>query len=318
MIRLPKAAKYLTAAVIVSAAIGVIFSPTADSGDSDMKVNKLTPQEKAVIINKGTEKPFSGIYYDNWEKGTYLCKRCDSPLYKSDSKFDSQCGWPSFDEEISGAVKRERDADGIRVEILCANCGAHLGHVFTGEGFTDKDTRHCVNSISMTFVADKKETKYEKAYFAGGCFWGVEYYFEKENGVISAESGYIGGDKNDPTYAQVCDGNTGHAEAVEVIFDPAVTSYEKLARLFFEIHDPTQVNRQGPDIGEQYRSAVFYTNEDQKLTALKLVGLLEDKGYDIATQVVEARKFWRAEDYHQDYYEKKNGTPYCHGYTKRF
>jgi peptide methionine sulfoxide reductase msrA/msrB len=290
----------------------------AISGDKNMQYNELTPEEKRVLIDKGTEMPFSGEYFDHWEKGSYTCKRCDAPLYKSDSKFDAQCGWPSFDDEIPGAVKRQPDADGMRTEILCANCGAHLGHVFLGEGFTDKNTRHCVNSISMNFVPDKKAEEYEKAYFAGGCFWGVEYFFQNAKGVISTTVGYMGGHKDNPSYHEVCDGNTGHAEAIEVVYDPAVTSYEEMAKLFFETHDPTQVNRQGPDIGEQYRSAVFYTDEDQKKIAEKLIGILKDKGYKVATELVETGPFWKAEEYHQDYYEKKNGTPYCHAYEKRF
>ncbi len=281
-----------------------------------MNYNKLTPGEKAVIVDKGTEKPFSGKLYDLREKGTYVCKRCDAPLYNSDSKFDSQCGWPSFDDEIDGAVERIVDADGVRTEILCDNCDAHLGHVFLGEGFTDKNIRHCVNSISMKFIAEKKNVK--KAYFAGGCFWGVEYHFEKLEGVSSVVSGYMGGDKDSPTYGEVCDGNTGHAETVEVLFDPNLTSFEELARLFFEIHDPTELNRQGPDIGEQYRSAVFYADDEQKQITEKLIGILRDKDYDVVTGVIPAGTFWAAEDYHQDYYEKKNGTPYCHAYTKRF
>ena len=122
-----------------------------------MGYNKLTKEEEKVIVQKGTERPFSGMYDDFWLRGTYVCRRCNSPLYRSESKFDAGCGWPSFDNEISSAVKRIPDQDGMRTEIICANCGAHLGHVFIGEGFPDKDTRHCVNSVSMMFIPDKTE-----------------------------------------------------------------------------------------------------------------------------------------------------------------
>jgi len=136
---------------------------------------ELTNEEKRVILNKGTELPFSGKYYNFHERGTYVCKQCGTPLYFSEAKFDSGCGWPSFDEEISGAVRRLPDVDGRRTEIVCAKCGGHLGHVFTGEGFTPKDTRHCVNSISMDFVPEDKQEETEVAIFAGGCFWGAEH-----------------------------------------------------------------------------------------------------------------------------------------------
>lgn len=280
-----------------------------------MKYNTLTEAEKRVILHKGTERPFTGKYYDHKAKGFYTCKQCDAPLYKSEDKFDSGCGWPSFDDEIDGAVKRERDADGSRTEILCNNCGGHLGHVFIGERFTKKNTRHCVNSISMNFVPAEKT---ERAIFASGCFWGTEYHFQKTRGVLSTTVGYIGGHKQKPTYREVCSGGTGHAEAVEVVYDPSKVSYEELAKLFFETHDPTQVNRQGPDIGEQYRSEIFYLDAEQKEAAQKLIEILVSRGYKVATRLTKATKFWDAEDYHQDYYMKKNGSPYCHIYTKRF
>jgi len=278
----------------------------------------LTPEEERVILNKGTERPFTGKYDDFYEEGTYVCKQCGAELYHSADKFDAHCGWPAFDDEIEGAV--ERVPDGFRTEIICSNCGGHLGHVFLGEGFTDKDTRHCVNSVSMEFIpaGSSSKAKRDTAYFAGGCFWGVEYYLEQMDGVKSVVSGYMGGEMKNPTYRDVTSKRTNHAEVVRVIFNPSKTSYEDLAKMFFEIHDPTQVDRQGPDIGKQYRSEVFYTDKDQKETTEKLIELLEIKGYDVATKVNPAKDFWKAEDYHQDYYENKGGTPYCHGYTKRF
>ena len=285
-----------------------------------MKLHKLTSEEEKVILFKGTERPFSGKYNDFSEKGTYICKQCGSPLYKSSDKFKSECGWPSFDDEIKGAVKRVPDADGMRTEIVCANCGAHLGHVFIGEGLTPKNIRHCVNSISLEFVpadSNRMETN-DTAIFAGGCFWGVEYHMHSIDGVISTEVGYTGGHIEQPTYRDVCTHTTGHAEAVRVVFNTQKTDYEKIARMFFEIHDPTQVNRQGPDIGDQYRSEIFYRNNSQKEIAEKLISILQQKGFKIATRVDPATTFWKAEEYHQQYYEKEGQTPYCHVYTKRF
>ena len=287
--------------------------------NTSMKLNELSKEEQYVILNKGTERPFTGEYTDHFVNGTYTCKQCNAPLYKSDSKFHSGCGWPSFDDEIKGAVKKTTDADGRRTEITCANCDGHLGHVFYGEGLTAKDTRHCVNSISMLFVEDTKEKKQvATAIFAGGCFWGVEYYFQNAKGVLSTQVGYTGGFTQNPTYKEVCAHKTGHIEALEVTYDPALTSYEALAKLFFEIHDPTQANGQGNDIGEQYLSIVFYLDDVQKTTTEKLIGQLQLKGYKVATKLIKATKFWPAEDYHQQYYEKGGGTPYCHHRVSRF
>ncbi|MDP8220009.1 MAG: bifunctional methionine sulfoxide reductase B/A protein [Candidatus Stygibacter frigidus] len=283
--------------------------------EKKVEYNELNEAEKRVIEDKGTEAPFTGKYWDNFQDGVYKCKRCSSDLYRSQNKFSSNCGWPSFDDEIQGAVKRQIDADGRRTEIICANCGAHLGHVFTGEGYTDKNTRHCVNSISMVFEPIQQE---ETAYVAGGCFWGVEYYLEELEGVISAESGYMGGKVDDPNYYQVGSGQTGHAETVRVIFDPEKTTYEDIIRKFFEIHDPTQFNKQGPDHGKQYRSAIFYNDEKQRETAQDMINILKEKGYNIVTELLPAKEFWLAENYHQDYYQKKGGQPYCHRQIKRF
>lgn len=165
----------------------------------------------------------------------------------------------------------------------------------------------------------KEQKTMERALFASGCYWGTEYYMQKADGVISTAVGYTGGHVVDPSYRAVCSGTTGHAETVEIIYDPSKIDFETLARLFFETHDPTQVNRQGPDIGEQYRSALFYLNDEQKAIAKKLVTELEAKGYKVATEITKATKFYvEKQEYHHDYYDKKGGTPYCHAYKKRF
>jgi peptide methionine sulfoxide reductase msrA/msrB len=312
----------------------------------------LTPEEERVIVHKGTERPFTGKYNEYFEKGVYTCRRCGAELFESQSKFRSECGWPSFDDQIPGAVRWQPDANGRRTEAVCANCGAHLGHIFQGEGFTPKNTRYCVNSVSMDFIPaeqrarkaggltpsvegvtspnrgqDARDTqtgtnpqsatrnppsRTARAIFASGCFWGTEYYLQRAPGVISTTVGYTGGHVDHPTYEQVCTDRTGHAEAVEVIYDPMKTDYEQLAKLFFETHDFTQLNRQGPDIGRQYRSAIFYLNDEQKQTAERLVEQLRQMGYDVKTEITPAGKFWPAERYHQDYYNKTGGSPYCH------
>jgi peptide methionine sulfoxide reductase msrA/msrB len=303
---------------IITILLTLIMS-TQSFSQEKLPYNSLSKQETFVIENKGTEAPFTGKYTDFTAKGTYVCKKCGSALYYSSSKFKSDCGWPSFDDEIKGAVKRYPDPDGMRTEIECANCGAHLGHVFTGERLTAKNIRHCVNSISLDFVPSQVDPgRYGTAIFAGGCFWGVEYFLQKSPGVISVTSGFIGGHVKNPSYKEVCTGRTGHAEAVKVIYDPDKTTYDKLLRLFLEIHDPTQVGGQGPDLGDQYRSEIFYMNDEQKKIADTDIGILKSKGLKIATAVTKASEFYEAEDYHQDYYFRNGKVPYCHAYTKRF
>lgn len=279
------------------------------------RFNPLTPEEERIILRKGTEPPFTGKFHDHWVKGFYVCRRCNAGLYRSNEKFRSDCGWPSFDAEIAGAVKRLPDADGRRTEILCARCGGHLGHVFLGEGYTAKNTRHCVNSVSLDFVPAEHVGR---AIFAGGCFWGVEYHFQTADGALAVRSGYTGGTTKNPTYKEVCGGGTGHVEAVEVYYDVRRTTYEAMAKIFFEIHDPTQADGQGPDIGVQYLSVIFAVDDEQKKVAEKLIGILSSQGLKIATRIVPAAEFHPAEDYHQNHYRSRDEEPYCHVRTKRF
>jgi len=288
-----------------------------DKNKATKSMPPLTDDEKRIIIEKGTERPFSGTYWNHSEAGAYLCRQCGAKLYTSASKFRSECGWPSFDDEIAGAVERRSDPDGRRTEIVCVACRGHLGHVFEGEGFTPKNTRHCVNSASLVFRPIEKPAT-EEAVFAGGCFWGVEHYLQEVDGVLSVTSGYTGGKTTSPGYRQVCSGKTGHAEAVRVVFEPKRVSYERLARLFFEIHDPTQLNRQGPDVGTQYRSAVFFLGEQQRRVVEKLIAELRANGYEVVTQVQAASQFYPAEEYHQDYLRKHPERPVCHARVPRF
>jgi len=282
-----------------------------------MKTNSLTQQEQNIILHKGTESPFSGKYDKFYEDGLYKCKYCDAPLFKSSQKFDSQSGWPSFDDNLYNSVRQIPDKDGQRVEIVCAKCGGHLGHLFKGEQMTPKNTRYCVNSLSLSFVPTSDD-KFDKAYFAGGCFWGVEYFFENLKGVISAVSGYMGGDESRTTYQEVLKGDTGHLEVVQIAYDKTKVSYESLLKFFMQIHDFSQTNGQGPDIGAQYLSAVFTNNKEEHKTIKKIFEQIKRKGYKVATTIEPQVKFFKAEDYHQDYYQKKNSKPYCHNFKKLF
>ncbi len=280
-----------------------------------MKLNPLTPAEKQIIIDKGTELPGSGEYDNFFQEGIYTCRQCNAWLYRSADKFSAHCGWPSFDQEIAGAVKRQTDADGTRTEILCARCGGHLGHVFTGEKFTPRDTRHCVNSLSLRFVpAEKLPSNKQTIVLGGGCFWCLEAYFSQVRGILEVKSGYAGGNIANPTYEQVCRGKTNHAEVVEITFDQTQVALEMILQIFFTLHDPTTRNRQGADVGSQYRSIILASDDEQKEIVENFIAkLTAEKFYSepIVTEVKLLAKFYQAEDYHQEYFKNHPEAAYC-------
>ncbi|HUU38666.1 MAG TPA: bifunctional methionine sulfoxide reductase B/A protein [Candidatus Desulfaltia sp.] len=274
----------------------------------------LTPEKYRVLRQSGTERPFTGKYNDYYEDGIYVCGACGTPLFAAETKYDHGTGWPSFTAPVGEShleYREDRSHGMVQTEVRCAVCGSHLGHVFD-DGPAPTKKHFCINSIALNFkpasaTEEKKKLQTETTTFAAGCFWGVEDKFRKVRGVVSTRVGYTGGQTKNPTYRQVCSDSTGHAESIEIVFDPAVVSYNELLDQFFELHDPTQVNRQGPDVGTQYRSAVFYHDEVQKEAAQKTIERLNRSGkFDrpIATQVLPATEFYEAEDYHQQYYQK--------------
>ncbi len=316
--------------------VGPVESPKVELSDQEWQ-RRLTAAQFVVLRSKGTERPFCGTLLDNKQKGIYYCVGCKLPLFSSDAKFNSGTGWPSFFQTIATenvTMQADREHGMERVEILCARCDGHLGHVFD-DGPRPTGLRFCLNSESLGFtpsdetasladpaadaapaadggakaVSGKKAT----AVVAGGCFWCTEAAFEQLDGVLDVESGYTGGAAETANYRRVCNGDTGHAEAIRITFDPQQISYDRLLDVFFDAHDPTQLNGQGADTGTQYRSAIFFASADEKqAAAAKIETLTAERAFrrPIVTTLEPLEVFYPAEEYHQDYARNNPEQPY--------
>lgn len=298
-------------------------SDTKKLNVSDAEWKKiLSPDLYAVARQADTERAFTGKMWNSEAKGTYYCATCGNLLFRSNQKFTSSCGWPSFFEQEnkeSVVFKDDKSFGMVRTEALCGRCDSHLGHLFD-DGPEPTGKRYCMNAISLDFVPDgnvmntKNSGNIETITIGGGCYWCVEAVYENLQGVKSVVSGFAGGTVDNPSYEQVCTGTTGAAEVVEITYDKTITNLDEIFKVFFTVHDPTTLNRQGADVGTQYRSVIFYKNDEQKKAAESIITELNDqKVYSskIVTTLEPFKKFYKADDYHQNYYANNKNQPYC-------
>jgi peptide methionine sulfoxide reductase msrA/msrB len=281
----------------------------------------LSPDLYAVAREADTERAFTGTMWNSETKGTYYCATCGLKLFKSNQKFTSSCGWPSFFEQDNknSVVFKDDNSYGMRrTEALCGRCDSHLGHLFD-DGPEPTGKRYCMNAISLDFAPDGVTTfatngNLETIVLGGGCYWCVEAVYENLQGVEKVVSGFAGGKVENPSYEEVCSGRTGAAEVVQITYDKTKTNLDEIFQVFFTVHDPTTLNRQGADVGTQYRSAIFYANENQKKAAESIISELTDAkvyGSKIITTLEPFTKFYKAEEYHQNYYQNNKNQPYC-------